>query len=106
MMENIGLEYLYIKLKKQYVDNIIQQRENQGYYKYKPGDKVICHLDFGKTSLGFMKKRKTFEHEATFINYEHCNSSGTVKLIHPLKTSTGKILDTITLPIIYIKPLN
>lgn len=100
MMDNPGLELLYIQYMKYKADRINSLRRLAGY-EFKKGDRVICHIDFAKTSLGFKKKRKVFEYPATVI--ESKNNNVVVELDTQLKTSKGRIIHIIELPAIYVK---
>ena len=100
MMDNPGLELLYIQYMKYKADRINSLRRLAGY-EFKKGDRVICHIDFAKTSLGFKKKRKVFEYPATVI--ESKNNNIVVELDTQLKTSKGRIIHIIELPAIYVK---
>lgn len=103
MMGNEFLEYIYINYKSEQANKIFALRAIKGLV-FQPNDRVICHIDFSKTDLGFMKKRKIFEFTGTFIDYIN-SANGIVELDNEFETSKGKIIKTITLPIMYIKHL-
>jgi hypothetical protein len=49
------------------------QQRRQGMYGYKKNKILLAHLDFSRTPMKFMKKRKAFNVLVKFLRYEHGN---------------------------------
>lgn len=67
------MEYEYIKYKMQQYFNVNKQLIKDGLKSFKPGEKVLVYLDYGKTSNKFAKKRGNFINKCTFIQYINGN---------------------------------
>lgn len=94
MHTDIDLEWKYIRCKMEELNDVKKRQIDAGYHNYKPGDKLMVHLELGKTDKGFEKRRRTFDKVATFIRYQNGNCY--VKLKEPI---SGKF--NIEIPIYY-----
>jgi hypothetical protein len=97
MQENPELEYAYIRMKQHQLDEARLTQGIGGYAGFKPGDELMIHIPWQKTSQRFAKQRRSFSDLATFIGYEGGNAVVRVKSPPP------GIKDIIVLPIYYIK---
>jgi hypothetical protein len=79
------------------LEEINQKQKEMGLKEYKPGNILLIHLDFSKTSNRFSKKRKKFNKLAKFIAYEFGNVKCFVYNIEK------HIQNPITIPIYYTK---
>ena len=66
-------EYKYISNCIKYNNDIITKLRMDGFYDYKPGDKVMCYVDDSKTNERFNKRRGYYITPATFVEYNFGN---------------------------------
>lgn len=85
MQENIELEYQYIRWCEQKLNFVLNQQNMYGLLKYEPGDILLVHLDKGKTSNKFEKRRTFWDRCGEFIEY--INGNVKVRLMTPVKIS-------------------
>ena len=83
--DNIDLEYYYIRQKEMELILVRKELRRRGFLNYKPGDKLMIALSFGKFNQKsinkFTKIRRTFNAFGEFIEY--VNGSCKVKIIYP-----------------------
>jgi len=73
-----NLEWKYIRQKTAELSLARRKQFTTGILSYKPGDRLVVHLDYSKTTNKFIKRRRTFDRTATFIKY--VNGNAMVKL--------------------------
>jgi len=70
---NIDLEYYYIRQKEMELILVRKELQRRGFLNYKPGDKLMIALSFGKFNQKsinkFTKIRRTFNTFGEFIEY-------------------------------------
>ena len=69
MHSNIEEEWKYIRKKMEEVNDVKRKQIANGFYEYKPGDKLRLHLEYSKTNEKFTKRRRQYDVEAEFIKY-------------------------------------
>ena len=67
------LERYFIRENEIKLEKINQIQEDSNLKNYEPGNILLIHLDFAKTSAKFNKKRRVFNKLARFISYEFGN---------------------------------
>lgn len=87
MQENIELEYQYIRWCEQKLNHVLNQQSLHGLLKYEPGNILLVHLDKGKTSNKFEKRRTFWDRCGKFIEY--VNGNVKVRLMTPVKIATN-----------------
>jgi hypothetical protein len=90
------LERYFMKENEYKLETINKKQDKLGLRDYKPGNILLIHLDFSKTSSRFTKKRRNFNKLARFISYEFGNGKCNVFNIE-------KHINPITIPIYYTK---
>jgi hypothetical protein len=70
---NRDLEGLLIRKNKERCDVVEQKQRKKGLFEYEKGNVLLVHLDLSRTPYRFMKKRRTFNALAIFLNYWHGN---------------------------------
>ena len=68
---NPELEGVFIRKNQEVADFVTNLQKE--LFDYKPGNILLVHLDFSKTPMKFMKKRRNFNALAEFIEYQHGN---------------------------------
>ena len=61
-------EFEYILNMTEYNNDIINKLQEDGFYDYKEGDKVMCYLDESKTENRFKKHRGYYKHQEYLLN--------------------------------------
>jgi hypothetical protein len=79
------------------LEEINQKQKELGLKEYEPGNILLIHLDFSKTSNRFSKKRRNFNKLAKFIAYEFGNIKCYIYNIEK------HIKNPLTVPIYYTK---
>ena len=79
MHSDIEKEWMYIGQKTEELNDIKRKQIVNGFYNYKPGDKLKIHLEYTKTPDRFTKRRRQFDVEAEFIRYANGNCGCKVK---------------------------
>ena len=67
------LERFFINENEMKLEKINEIQEDSNLKSYEPGNILLIHLDFAKTSARFNKKRRVFNKLARFISYEFGN---------------------------------
>ena len=67
------LERYFIRENEVKLEKINQIQEDANMKSYEPGNILLIHLDFAKTSAKFNKKRRVFNKLARFISYDFGN---------------------------------
>ncbi|MFI3215131.1 MAG: hypothetical protein R3Y24_17640 [Eubacteriales bacterium] len=98
MHTDVDKEWSYIREKTEVLNDAKFRQTIDGLHSFIPGDRVMVHLDFGKTNLIFEKRRRVFDRTATFVKYE--NGNGCVELDEPIHN-----WQIIEVPIFYISKL-
>ncbi len=86
MHTDIDKEWKYIREKTEELNEIKKKQISSGLHSYKRGDRLMVYLDYGKTSMTFDKRRRKFDHLATFVKYQ--NGNAIVKLDKPINGKT------------------
>ena len=81
------MEYQYIRWCQQKLNYIINRQELHGLLNYQPGNILLVHLDKGKTSNKFEKRRTFWDRTGEFVEY--INGNVRVKLLTPVKIATN-----------------
>ena len=87
MQNNPDLEYQYIRWCEQKLNYIINQQKLHGLLNYQPGNILLVHLDKGKTSNKFEKRRTFWDRCGEFVEY--INGNVRVRLLTPVKIATN-----------------
>jgi hypothetical protein len=88
-----NLERYFMKENEYKLEEINQKQNKMGLKNYEPGNILLIHLDFSKTSGRLTKKRRNFNKLALLIAYDF----GTVKC--HVYNIEKHIKNTITIPI-------
>ncbi len=67
-------EWKYIREMTEELNKTKRRQRNNGLHAFKPGDRVMVHLDGGKTNLKFEKRRRVFDRLAQFVKYSNGNA--------------------------------
>jgi len=78
MHTNISKEWEYIRKQTEKLNEIKTEQMKHGLMSFKEGDKVMLHLDYGKTDKSMTKRRRRFDTVGEFIRY--INGNGLVKV--------------------------
>jgi len=78
MHTNISKEWEYIRKQTEKLNEIKNEQMKHGLMNFKEGDKVMLHLDYGKTDKSMTKRRRRFDTVGEFIRY--INGNGLVKV--------------------------
>ena len=57
----------------EYNNEIINKLQEDGFYDYKEGDKVMCYVDESKTENRFKKRRGYYTTPGIFVKYNYGN---------------------------------
>jgi hypothetical protein len=72
--ENRDLEGIFIRMNQQRLNDLKKLQSEEHLLDYRKGNILMIHLDYNRTPLRFNKNRRTFNHLAEFIEYEHGNA--------------------------------
>ncbi|KAI5482629.1 hypothetical protein TVAGG3_1082410 [Trichomonas vaginalis G3] len=93
MKNDISKEWEYIRKQMERLNDVKREQINSGLMNFKQGDKVLIHLDYGKTDKSMKKRRRRFDTIAEFVRY--INGNALVEVDNKL----------IEIPIYFITPL-
>ncbi|KAI5500115.1 hypothetical protein TVAGG3_0852750 [Trichomonas vaginalis G3] len=93
MKNDISKEWEYIRKQMERLNDVKREQINSGLMNFKQGDKVLIHLDYGKTDKLMTKRRRRFDTIAEFVRY--INGNALVEVDNKL----------IEIPIYFITPL-
>ncbi|KAI5551547.1 hypothetical protein TVAGG3_0215730 [Trichomonas vaginalis G3] len=93
MKNDISKEWEYIRKQMEKLNDVKREQINSGLMNFKQGDKVLIHLDYGKTDKSMTKRRRRFDTIAEFVRY--INGNALVEVDKKL----------IEIPIYFITPL-
>ncbi|KAI5508841.1 integrase core domain containing protein family [Trichomonas vaginalis G3] len=93
MKNDISKEWEYIRKQMERLNDVKREQINSGLMNFKQGDKVLIHLDYGKTDKSMTKRRRRFDTIAEFVRY--INGNALVEVDNKL----------INIPIYFITPL-
>ncbi|KAI5531899.1 hypothetical protein TVAGG3_0360360 [Trichomonas vaginalis G3] len=93
MKNDISKEWEYIKKQMEKLNDVKREQINSGLMNFKQGNKVLIHLDYGKTDKSMTKRRRRFDTIAEFVRY--INGNALVEVDNKL----------IEIPIYFITPL-
>ncbi|KAI5510946.1 integrase core domain containing protein family [Trichomonas vaginalis G3] len=93
MKNDISKEWEYIRKQIERLNDVKCEQINSGLMNFKQGDKVLIHLDYGKTDKSMTKRRRRFDTMAEFVRY--INGNVLVEVDNKL----------IEIPIYFITPL-
>ncbi len=96
MHRDVELEWAYIRHMTEVLNDVKLEQYRAMYFSYKPGQRLMIHLEQGKTSDKFAKRRRRFEHVGTFIQYRNGNVVAHVD---------APIDKTVEIPIFYTKSI-
>ncbi|KAI5491745.1 hypothetical protein TVAGG3_1014730 [Trichomonas vaginalis G3] len=93
MKNDISKEWEYIRKQMERLNDVKREQINSGLMNFKQGDKVLIHLDYGKTNKSMTKRRRRFDTIAEFVRYINGNA---------LVAVDNKLIE---IPIYFITPL-
>ncbi|KAI5484452.1 hypothetical protein TVAGG3_0046550 [Trichomonas vaginalis G3] len=93
MKNDISKEWEYIRKQMERLNDVKREQINSGLMNFKQGNKVLIHLDYGKTDKLMTKRRRRFDTIAEFVRY--INGNALVEVDNKL----------IEIPIYFITPL-
>ncbi|KAI5547604.1 hypothetical protein TVAGG3_0156800 [Trichomonas vaginalis G3] len=93
MKNDISKEWEYIRKQMERLNDVKHEQINSGLMNFKQGNKVLIHLDYGKTNKSMTKRRRRFDTIAEFVRY--INGNALVEVDNKL----------IEIPIYFITPL-
>ncbi|KAI5487217.1 hypothetical protein TVAGG3_0123310 [Trichomonas vaginalis G3] len=93
MKNDISKEWEYIRKQMERLNDVKREQINSGLMNFKQGDKVLIHLDYGKTDKSMTKRRRRFDTIAEFVRYINGNA---------LVEVNNKLIE---IPIYFITPL-
>ncbi|KAI5503230.1 hypothetical protein TVAGG3_0898210 [Trichomonas vaginalis G3] len=93
MKNDISKEWEYIRKQMERLNDVKREQINSGLMNFKQGDKVLIHLDYGKTNKSMTKRRRRFDTIAEFVRYINGNA---------LVEVNKKLIE---IPIYFITPL-
>ncbi|KAI5553147.1 integrase core domain containing protein family [Trichomonas vaginalis G3] len=93
MKNDISKEWEYIRKQMERLNDVKREQINSGLMNFKQGDKVLIHLDYGKTDKSMTKRRRRFDTIAEFVRYTNGNA---------LVEVDNKLIE---IPIYFITPL-
>jgi predicted ester cyclase len=102
MHSDVEKEWEYIRAMTQELNDVRKKQFKHNLLSLKEGDRVICHLNFAKTSAAFEKRRRNFEHTGTFKVYK--NGNCLIKFDIPIGNDNPNKL--VEIPIYFVKKLN
>jgi len=73
MHMDVNKEWWYIRKMTEKLNCVKNQQRLGGLLSLKRGDRVMVHLDYGKTSMTFDKQRRQFDETGTFVEYRGGN---------------------------------
>jgi hypothetical protein len=73
MHTNINKEWEYIRMMTERLNDVKRKQYEEGFFDYKPGDKLRIHLEYAKTNKKFDKRRRQFDRKGEFIRYVNGN---------------------------------
>jgi len=94
----IDKEWRHILKMTKKPNRVKKQQIRNNLWRLRPGDKVMVHLDYGKPSMKFDKRRRQFDETGIFIRYANGNC-----LIQMTRTDVFSKL--IEVPIFFVEPL-
>ncbi|KAI5500731.1 integrase core domain containing protein family, partial [Trichomonas vaginalis G3] len=74
MKNDISKEWEYIRKQMERLNDVKREQINSGLMNFKQGDKVLIHLDYGKTDKSMTKRRRRFDTIAEFVRYINGNA--------------------------------
>jgi hypothetical protein len=102
MHQDISKEWTYIRKQTEKLNDVKRSQKFNGLLNYHEGQLLAVHLEFGKTSDKFTKRRRNFDRTATFIEYQ--NGNAVVKLTKPVLIG-GKRVYKIEMPLYFTIPI-
>ncbi|KAI5545623.1 integrase core domain containing protein family [Trichomonas vaginalis G3] len=93
MKNDISKEWEYIRKQMEKLNDVKREQINSGLMNFKQGNKILIHLDYGKTDKSMTKRRRRFDTIAEFVRY--INGNALVEVDNKL----------IEIPIYFITPL-
>ncbi|KAI5526552.1 hypothetical protein TVAGG3_0281130 [Trichomonas vaginalis G3] len=93
MKNDISKEWEYIRKQMERLNDVKREQINSGLMNFKQGNKVLIHLDYGKTDKLMTKRRRRFDTIAEFVRYINGNA---------LVEVNNKLIE---IPIYFITPL-
>ncbi|KAI5540228.1 hypothetical protein TVAGG3_0033300 [Trichomonas vaginalis G3] len=93
MKNDISKEWEYIRKQMERLNVVKREQINSGLMNFKQGNKVLIHLDYGKTDKSMTKRRRRFDTIAEFVRY--INGNAFIEVDNKL----------IEIPIYFITPL-
>jgi hypothetical protein len=88
VQNNKDLEGIFIRRSKEILELVEEEQEKEGLKKFTKGDILMIHLNYSKTPLDFMKKRRNFKALAQFVEY--VNGNCRVKVLNPIEMIESK----------------
>ncbi|KAI5542762.1 hypothetical protein TVAGG3_0074630 [Trichomonas vaginalis G3] len=74
MKNDISKEWEYIRKQMERLNDVKREQINSGLMNFKQGNKVLIHLDYGKTDKSMTKRRRRFDTIAEFVRYINGNA--------------------------------
>ncbi len=96
MHQDVEIEWEYIRHMTEVLNDVKRKQIRAMYMSYKFGQRLMIHLENGKTRNKFKKRRRRFEHVGTFIEYR--NGNVVVHVDAPINKN-------VEVPIFYTKPI-
>ncbi len=97
MHRDVEIEWAYIRHMTEVLNDVKREQILAMYHSYKPNQRLMLHLEYGKTRDKFKKRRRQFEHVGTFIEYR--NGNVVVQVDAPI----NKVIE---IPIFYTRPIS
>ena len=103
MHVDIDKEWKYIRAQIERLGDAKKKQKDAGLFNYKPGDRLLIHLDYGKlnplTTREF-RRRRNFDRFAKFVRYQ--NGNCLVQLEKPIKVDKT-VFEVVEIPIYFTK---
>ena len=90
MQNNPDLEYQYIRWCQQKLNQVLALQDSYGMTRYEKGNILLVHLDKGKTSNKFEKRRTYYDRLGEFIKY--VNGNVKIKLLTPVRFAPNQVV--------------
>ena len=79
MQVDLEAQGIYIRAHQDRLRHQRRLQNEEGLLSYQKGNILMIHLDLSRTRHGYQKRRRTFDHIASFIRYK--NNNAVVKLL-------------------------
>ncbi len=106
MHTDVDAEWSYIRKMTELLNNVKYAQMNAGLDRLYEGQRVMVHLEQGKTGLKYHQNRRMFEHEGTFVKYNNGNAVVKLDKTFLARLTGNNRINTIEIPLFFCIPMD